>query len=93
MQVGDRWVYSFHNKGDKLEPVEQWQQVLRVSGTDAWLYSWDGRVNTNRREWVSRWDQKRAKAAEFFAINLAQKMDWAKELAISSQQMTLYNCR
>lgn len=72
MQVGDRWVYRFHNKGDKLEPVEQWQQVLRINGNDAFMYFSDGRANADRKEWLSRWDQKRAKQVELFAIDLSR---------------------
>ncbi len=71
MQVGDRYVYRFHNKGDKHEPVEQWQQVLRINGSDAWMYAFDGRANITRAEWLIRWDQKRAKSAETFNINLS----------------------
>jgi len=72
MQVGDRWVYRFHNKGDKREPFEQWQQVLRTNGSDAGMYVYSGDPNLERTEWLLRWDQKRAKASESFAIDLTR---------------------
>lgn len=73
MQVGDKWVYRFHNLGDRREPVDFMRQVLRVDGTDAWIYGTDPNPNATYPEYIFRWDQKRAKAAERFNIDLNRR--------------------
>jgi hypothetical protein len=73
MQVGDKWVYRFHDIGNRREPVEMVNQVIRVQGSDAWMYGTDTVPNATYPEFIWRWDQKRAKAAERFNIDLSQR--------------------
>ena len=59
-EVGDKWTYRFHNKGDKREPYALTNQVKAVDGTSAWIYGESQQVNSQLPRYVWRYDIKRA---------------------------------
>lgn len=69
MAVGDKWTYKFSNLGDRREPYTFTHQAARLSADSTWIYGESKEPEARRPQFLTRWDNKRAKAVESFMFN------------------------
>ena len=65
-EVGDKWTYRFHNKGDKREPYLFINQVKFLDGGSAWILNESQQIGAQVTRSVWRYDLKRADYVERF---------------------------
>ncbi len=65
-EVGDKWTYRFHNKGDKREPYLYNNQVRFLDADSAWTYGESQENPAQVTTSVWRFDLKRAAYVERF---------------------------
>lgn len=70
MEVGDKWTFRFHNKGDKREPYTVTNEVKSLDATSAWLHGETQQPNVPPK-YVWRYDLKRAGNLERFELDPA----------------------
>ncbi len=71
-EVGDKWTYSYQNKGDRKEPYTYTNQVYALDAESAWLYGESQEPNARRAQYHLQYDFKRARVVEGFNF-VAQK--------------------
>ena len=67
--VGDKWTYSFQNRGERKEPYTYTHQVYKLDSESGWLYGETKEPNTTRPQSIWRYDFKRADNKEGFNFN------------------------
>lgn len=70
MEVGDKWTYRFHDKGDKRDPYTFTNEIKSVDITSAWILGETQQPNVPPK-YVWRYDLKRAGALERFEFDPA----------------------
>lgn len=70
-EVGDKWTYRYHNKGDKREPYLYVNEVKARDGASAWVYGESQQPNANPPKYVWRVDLAKAAYVERFAFDAA----------------------
>lgn len=64
--VGDKWTYRVHNKGDRLEPYVLTDQAFKSDAGSGWFFQETQEPNAPRKQAVWRYDYKRADRMEGF---------------------------
>jgi hypothetical protein len=64
--VGDKWTYEYTNKGDRKASYIFTHQAYKADADSAWLYGETQQPNATRKQYVMRFDYKRADTIERF---------------------------
>lgn len=67
--VGDKWTYRVHNKGDRKEPYLFTNQAFKSEAGSGWIYGETKEPNSRRPQFIWRYDYQRADLKEGFAFN------------------------
>ena len=67
--VGDKWTYRFHDKGNRKEPYLFSNQAYKSDGSSGWIYGESQQPEARRKQFIQRYDYKRADRKEGFAFN------------------------
>lgn len=67
--VGDKWTYRHHNKGDRKEPYLYTHQAYKSEADSGWIFGVTQEPNAPRPNFILRYDYQRADAKEGFAFN------------------------
>lgn len=70
--VGDKWTFTFHNIGDKKEPISYSHQAFKSESDSGWIYGESANPAATRRSYVLRYDYKRGDAKEGFNFDPAK---------------------
>lgn len=67
--IGDKWTYRVHNKGDRKDTYIYTHQAFKSEGGSGWYFQETQEPNARRKQSVWRYDYKRADRMEGFDFN------------------------
>ncbi len=67
--VGDKWTYRFQNTGDRKDPYLYTNLAFKSEASSGWLYGESQNPQSNRKQFIWRYDYKRGGGKESFEFD------------------------